>query len=102
MFHLLDEQQVAFEIVRKAINQSLAGNGKTVVIVSGGPGTGKSVIAIRIVGFAPLRGLNVSHATGSSPSPRLAQDRWSSSGEHLSILQQLRVGRTRRARCAGL
>ena len=65
MFHLLDEQMVAFEVVKRAVKQSLATSQKTVVVVTGGPGTGKSVIAARIVGEMAKRGLNVSHATGS-------------------------------------
>lgn len=35
------------------------------MIVTGGPGTGKSVIAVRLVGWGADEGLNVSHATGS-------------------------------------
>ncbi len=65
MFHLLDEQLVAFELVRKAVAESRTTAGKTVVLVTGGPGTGKSVIAARIVGDAAQRGFIVSHATGS-------------------------------------
>lgn len=65
MFHLLDEQLVAFELVKRAVKQSLSTSMKTIVIVTGGPGTGKSVIAARIVGEMAKQGLNVSHATGS-------------------------------------
>lgn len=65
MFHLLDEQLVAFELVKRAVQQSISTSTKTVVVVSGGPGTGKSVIAARIVGEMAKRGLNVVHATGS-------------------------------------
>lgn len=39
--------------------------GKVVVIITGGPGTGKSVIAVRLVGWGASEGLNLSHATGS-------------------------------------
>jgi uncharacterized protein len=65
MFHLLDEQLVAFEVVTRAVRQSLSTSQKAVIIVTGGPGTGKSVIAARIVGAMASQGLNVSHATGS-------------------------------------
>lgn len=65
MFHLLDEQLVAFELVKRAVQQSISTSTKTVIVVSGGPGTGKSVIAARIVGEMAKRGLNVAHATGS-------------------------------------
>lgn len=65
MFHLLDEQLVAFEVVKRSVRQSLSTSTKYVVIVTGGPGTGKSVIAARIVGEMAKRRLNVVHATGS-------------------------------------
>lgn len=65
MFHLLDEQMVAFELVKRAIDESLRTGHKTTVIITGGPGTGKSVVAARIVGEMAGRGLNVKHATGS-------------------------------------
>lgn len=64
-FTLLDEQLVAFEVVRRAVDQARRSNDKTVVIVKGGPGTGKSVIATAIIGDLAKRGYNVSHATGS-------------------------------------
>lgn len=65
MFHLLDEQLVAFELVSRAVRQSISTSSKTAIVISGGPGTGKSVIAARIVGEMAKRGLNVIHATGS-------------------------------------
>ena len=65
MFHLLDEQMVAFEVVKRSVRQSISTSTKTVIVVTGGPGTGKSVIAARIVGEMAKRGLNVVHATGS-------------------------------------
>ena len=42
-----------------------AGDAKTVVIVSGGPGSGKSVIALSLLGELARRGRTVLHATGS-------------------------------------
>ena len=64
-FTLLDEQEVAYEIVLRAVERSKRGDQKEVIIVSGGPGTGKSVIAIALLAELAKRGLNVSHATGS-------------------------------------
>ena len=64
-FTLLDEQFVAYDLVRQSIEQSRRSNTKTVVIVKGGPGTGKSVIATAVIGDLAKRGYNVSHATGS-------------------------------------
>ncbi len=64
-FVLLDEQQVAFSLVLAAVERARAGNGKTVVVVSGGPGSGKSVIALSLLGEMSRRGYAAIHATGS-------------------------------------
>jgi hypothetical protein len=64
-FKLLDEQMVAFEAVKRAVVRADQTGVKSAIIVSGGPGTGKSVIAARLVGHFASAGRNVSHATGS-------------------------------------
>jgi uncharacterized protein len=56
MFILLDEQKVVFEtILEKAMDTSK----KTVILVEGGPGTGKSVISMNIFGHLLQRRKNV-------------------------------------------
>ena len=64
-FVLLDEQQVAFSLVRRAVDVSRRANTKTAVIVTGGPGSGKSVIALSLLGELSRKGYSVLHATGS-------------------------------------
>ncbi|WP_341865668.1 DUF2075 domain-containing protein [Amycolatopsis regifaucium] len=64
-FVLLDEQKVAYELVLHAVERSRAAQTRTVVIVEGGPGSGKSVIALSLLGELARRGLAVHHATGS-------------------------------------
>lgn len=64
-FVLLDEQRVAYELVLHAVERSRAAQTRTVVIVEGGPGSGKSVIALSLLGELARRGLGVHHATGS-------------------------------------
>jgi len=55
-FVLLDEQKIAFEKARSAaINKE----NKSVVIIKGGPGTGKSVISVNLLGQLLKDGLNV-------------------------------------------
>src|SRR5690349_6264992 len=39
--------------------------GKTVVLIKGGPGTGKSLIAMNLIGALSKGGFNVHYATGS-------------------------------------
>jgi hypothetical protein len=63
---LLDEQQTAYSIVMRAVGQSYHGNTKEVVVVTGGPGSGKSVIALSLMGELSRQGRTVLHATGSS------------------------------------
>jgi hypothetical protein len=64
-FVLLDEQRVAFDLVLHEVEKACKGDRKSVVIVSGGPGTGKSVIALSLLGELGRRGIRVAHATGS-------------------------------------
>jgi len=64
-FILLDEQKVAYSMVMKALRDADESNKKTAVIVTGGPGTGKSVIALSLLGELSRRGKTALHATGS-------------------------------------
>lgn len=65
MFVLLDEQREAFEYVRHAVDVARRQNMKTAVVVAGGPGSGKSVIALSLMGQLAREGRTVVHATGS-------------------------------------
>ncbi len=64
-FVLLDEQLVVFERVLSEARKGTTRPGKTVVLVQGGPGTGKSVVALHLVGRLAHEGFNAQHATGS-------------------------------------
>lgn len=48
-FYMIDEQKVAFSTVKKLVARALEYNEKHTVIIEGGPGTGKSVIAINLL-----------------------------------------------------
>lgn len=65
-FVLLDEQQIAYRIVLNAVRRAKQADHKEVVIVTGGPGTGKSVIALSLLGELYRQGTTALHATGSS------------------------------------
>lgn len=65
MFVLLDEQRDAYNTVLHAVAKARESNTKTVVLVSGGPGSGKSVIALSLLGELARQGRTVIHATGS-------------------------------------
>ncbi|BCJ52511.1 ATP-binding protein [Actinoplanes sp. NBRC 14428] len=64
-FTLLDEQRVAYELVLHAVERARAADHKSVVVVSGGPGSGKSVIALSLLGELARQGRSALHATGS-------------------------------------
>ncbi len=64
-FVLLDGQRLAFDLVRHAVERARESDRKRVVIVTGGPGTGKSVVALSLLGDLARRGRTVLHATGS-------------------------------------
>jgi hypothetical protein len=65
-FVLIDEQQVAYSMVLRAVEHARRANTKEVVVVTGGPGSGKSVIALSLLGELSRQGRSVLHATGSS------------------------------------
>ncbi|HEX2541231.1 MAG TPA: DNA/RNA helicase domain-containing protein [Caldimonas sp.] len=64
---LLDSQQVVFSKVLAEAREGAKASKlkKTVVLVRGGPGTGKSVIALHLLGRLSGEGLKVMHLTGS-------------------------------------
>lgn len=62
---LLDEQLVVYDKVVEAAQRGLGGKKKAVIIVRGGPGTGKSVIAMNLLGELSGMGLNTHYVTGS-------------------------------------
>ncbi|MFE2540898.1 DNA/RNA helicase domain-containing protein [Actinacidiphila glaucinigra] len=64
-FILLDEQQVAYRMVLNAVRKAKRSDHKEVVVVTGGPGTGKSVIALSLLGELYREGVPALHATGS-------------------------------------
>ncbi|MFH9469059.1 DNA/RNA helicase domain-containing protein [Streptomyces clavifer] len=65
-FILLDEQRIAYELVLSAVRKAKRSNHKQVVVVTGGPGSGKSVIALSLLGELYRRGDTALHATGSA------------------------------------
>lgn len=65
MFVLLDEQRDAYNYVLHAVERARRADTKTAVVVTGGPGSGKSVIALSLLGELSRQGRTVLHATGS-------------------------------------
>ena len=48
-FVMIDEQKVVYSTIKKLLERALASDEKHTVIVEGGPGTGKSVVAINLL-----------------------------------------------------
>jgi hypothetical protein len=72
-FVLLDEQQVVFSRVLAQVRAGLDHHRKHVFLIHGGPGTGKSVLAINLMSEISARGLNAQYATGSRAFTRTLQ-----------------------------
>ena len=64
-FVLLDEQRHAYELVLHAVEKARRSDAKEVVVITGGPGSGKSVIALSLLGELSRQGYSALHATGS-------------------------------------
>lgn len=69
-FIMIDEQKVVYETILRLVELGLSKNKKYTVIVQGGPGTGKSVVAIQLlVELVARRGLNAQYVTKNA-APR--------------------------------
>ncbi len=66
VFNLIDDQIAAYNAIMDRAKKQVKQHDKSVVIVKGGPGTGKSVIALEVMGELMRRNKIVFHATGSS------------------------------------
>ncbi|WP_432519895.1 DNA/RNA helicase domain-containing protein [Kineococcus sp. SYSU DK006] len=64
-FLLVGEQQEAVDLVLHQVKQAKTGNSKRIILVTGGPGSGKSVVALSLLGELSRKGQTVLHATGS-------------------------------------
>jgi len=65
IFNLIDDQITAYNAIIHRAKQLAKVKEKSVVIIKGGPGTGKSVIALEVMGELLRKGKRVMHATGS-------------------------------------
>ena len=75
-FYLIDEQKVAYETVKKLVEKSLKDVNKInsiankyTIIIEGGPGTGKSVVAIELLAYLIQKGYLVNYVTKNA-APR--------------------------------
>lgn len=66
VFNLIDDQIVAYRSIMHKASKLSASARKSAIIVKGGPGTGKSVIALEVMAELLRQKKDVWHATGSS------------------------------------
>ena len=71
MFDLLDEQAVCFDMCVRTMLQCLKDHKKRTIIIQGGPGTGKSVLAVNLLMHYLLCNCNAAYVTKNS-APRQA------------------------------
>ena len=64
-YTLLDDQLVTLDAVMSAARKSFNGRKNNVIVVRGGPGTGKSVVALNLLGQLMREGYSTNYATGS-------------------------------------
>ena len=69
VFTMIDEQQVAYATIKKLVETTIDSDKKHTVIVKGGPGTGKSVIAVNLLSYLINHGYNVEYVTKNA-APR--------------------------------
>lgn len=69
-FQLMGNQQLAADMVLHTVEHARAGNGKRVIAVMGGRGSGKSAVALSVLGELARRGRTVVHATDRGRSRR--------------------------------
>lgn len=62
---LLDEQQIVYDRILSEVKNNKQSDETKVIIVKGGPGTGKSVIAINLMADLLKEGYTTNYATGS-------------------------------------
>ncbi len=66
IFTLIDDQIAAYNSIMHRVKMITKTKEKSLVIIKGGPGTGKSVIALEVMGELLRQGKKVMHATGAA------------------------------------
>jgi len=73
-FTLIDEQKTAYETIRERVKSVLTGE-HLVLLIKGGPGTGKSVIAVNALVSLMGTGLNVRYVTKNAAPRAVYQEK---------------------------
>ena len=65
-FHLFGDQNVVFRKLETILNDSFCKDEKSVIVVKGGPGTGKTLLALKMLSYAARKGKTPMFATRST------------------------------------
>ena len=68
-FLMIDEQKLVYETVLKIVEKALTNKQRYTIIIEGGPGTGKSVVAIQLLATMIQKGINAQYVTKNA-APR--------------------------------
>ena len=74
-FNMIDEQKVIYEDAISMAIDTVASNSKNVLIVEGGPGTGKSVLAINLLVELTKRGMTSFYVTKNAAPRNVFKDK---------------------------
>ncbi len=88
-FTMIDEQQVAYATVLKLVENTVKDKQKHTIIVQGGPGTGKSVIAIQLMAKILNSGYSCAYVTKNSAPRNTFSNNLISGRRRLSYLKGL-------------
>ena len=78
-WHLLDEQRLAFNAIWADVQRLNHKRSRSSVAVRGGPGTGKSVIAVQLLAEALKSGMTAVHVTGGKAFTKVMRGTFSGS-----------------------
>lgn len=78
-FYMIDEQQVAYSYILETVETALKNNKKYTIVVQGGPGTGKSVIAVSLLAKLLHDGYSTSYVSKNA-SPRYVYSKYLTEG----------------------
>ena len=98
-FYLIDEQKVAYETVKKLVEKSLRDTNnvsslskKYTIIIEGGPGTGKSVVAIQLLCDLIQKGYSVNYVTKNAAPRNIYFEKLKQNNYKLNYIKNLFKG----------
>jgi DUF2075 family protein len=89
-FYMIDEQKVVYSTVKKLVENAIKNNEKYTIIIEGGPGTGKSVIAMNLL--ADFKAYIVNYVTKNAAPRNVYFEKMRQGNYKLSFVKNLFKG----------